>query len=66
VTWLRTITDVASPLLQAASITVTAIFAILGLQAWRRQIIGQRRIQVAEETLVATYKVHQEFDVLQR
>jgi hypothetical protein len=57
VTWLRTITDVASPLLQAASITVTAIFAILGLQAWRRQIIGQRRIQVAEETLVATYKV---------
>jgi hypothetical protein len=46
----------APSILQAVSITVTALFAIAGLRAWKRQIIGKRRIEVAEEALLAAYK----------
>jgi hypothetical protein len=47
----------APQILQAISIAVTAVFAIIGLNAWRRQIIGKRRLEVAEEALLAAYKV---------
>lgn len=43
-------------ILQAVSIFATAVFAIIGLNAWRRQLIGKRRIEVAEEALLAVYK----------
>jgi len=42
--------------LQAIAIIVTAYFASRGLSAWRRQLIGKRRIEVAEEMLLAAYK----------
>lgn len=48
---------VAPPVIQSVSIAVTAVFAILGLRAWRQQLIGRRKIEVAEGTLLATYKV---------
>jgi hypothetical protein len=47
---------IAPPLIQAISVAVTAVFAILSLNAWKRQMIGKRRIEVAEEALLAVYK----------
>lgn len=52
---------IAAPTLQALSIAVTAVFAIIGLNAWRRQLVGKRRIETAEETLLAAYKVRDAF-----
>jgi hypothetical protein len=45
-----------SAIIQAASIAVTAFFAIKSLNAWRSQLVGKRRFEVAEETIVAAYK----------
>src|SRR5206468_9776871 len=50
--------------LQATSIAVTAGFAIAGLSAWRRQLVGKRKIEIAEDTLVAVYKVRDAFTYL--
>lgn len=47
----------AAVVVQAAAIIVTAAFAVLGLRAWRKQLIGKRRIEIAEETLVLAYKI---------
>lgn len=52
-----TLFTVAPPVLQAVSVAATAVFAILGLRAWRRQLIGRRKIEIAEGTLLAAYKV---------
>jgi len=41
------------PIVQAASILVTAIFAVKSLRAWRTQLIGKRRFEVAEEIIMA-------------
>jgi hypothetical protein len=51
------IIKIAATILQAAAIVVTAIFASRGLHAWRRQLIGKRKFEIAEEILVITYKV---------
>ena len=48
---------VAPPLIQAVSVAVTAVFAVIGLRAWRRQLLGRRKIEIAEGTLLATYKI---------
>jgi hypothetical protein len=53
--------DVAN-LLQALAVTVAAIAAIYGINAWRRQLIGGKRAEVAEKALVAFYEAR---DVLQ-
>lgn len=47
----------AAVLLQAGAIVVTAVFAVLGLRAWRTQLVGKRKIEIAEETLVLAYKI---------
>jgi hypothetical protein len=47
----------AAVILQAVAIIVTAGFAIAGLHSWRRQTLGKRRVEVAEETLVLAHKV---------
>jgi len=47
----------APPVLQAVSVAVTAVFAVIGLRAWRRQLLGRRKIEVAEGTLLAAYKI---------
>jgi hypothetical protein len=47
----------AAVVLQAAAIIVTAVFAVLGLRAWRAQVIGKRKVEIAEETLVLAHKV---------
>lgn len=48
---------VIPPILQAISVAVTAVFAVLGLRAWRQQLIGKRKIEIAEQALLAIYKV---------
>lgn len=58
---LAKISALAAPMLQAVSISVTAIFAIVGLNAWRRQLVGKRRIEIAEQTLLAAYKMRDAF-----
>jgi hypothetical protein len=47
----------AAVIVQAAAIVITAIFAVLGLRAWRGQLIGKRKVEIAEETLVLVYKI---------
>jgi hypothetical protein len=49
----------APPLIQAVSVAVTAVFAVIGLRAWRRQLLGRRKIEIAEGTLLATYKIQE-------
>ncbi len=48
---------IAPPLIQAVSVAVTAVFAVIGLRAWRRQLLGRRKIEIAEGTLLAAYKI---------
>ena len=43
----------APPFIQAISIAVTAIFAVLGLNAWRRQLKGRRKFEIAEDAYAA-------------
>lgn len=43
---------IAAPILQAGSIVLTSIFAVRGLTAWRDQLIGKRKFEVAEEALM--------------
>jgi hypothetical protein len=47
---------IALTILQVAAIAVTAYFASRSLDAWRRQLVGKRRLEVAEEMLVSAYK----------
>jgi hypothetical protein len=35
---------------------VAALFAIAGLDAWRRQMVGKRRMELAEQVLAAVYQ----------
>jgi hypothetical protein len=42
--------------IQAGSVAATAYFASRSLQAWRNQLIGKRKFEVAEDTIVAAYK----------
>lgn len=46
----------APPIVQAVSIAVTAVFAVISLRAWRTQLIGKRRFEIAEQAIVAIYK----------
>lgn len=48
---------IGAPIIQAISVCITAVFASIGLNAWRRQVVGKRALEIAEETLLATYKV---------
>jgi hypothetical protein len=51
------VVKIIATLLQALAILVTAIFASRGLQAWRAQLVGKRKFEIAEEALLAAYKV---------
>jgi hypothetical protein len=45
--------------IQAGSIAVTAYFASRGLSAWRKQLVGKRRCELAEEILTSAFTVEQ-------
>jgi len=51
------VVKIVAAALQALAILVTAIFATRGLHAWRGQLVGKRKFEIAEETLLAAYKV---------
>jgi len=42
--------------IQAISLTVAAWAAIYGISAWRREFVGKKRIELAEEVLVRFYE----------
>ena len=46
-----------STVLQTFAVVVTAAVAIWGINQWRRQQVGKRRLEIAEETLSAFYEV---------
>lgn len=46
----------APPIVQAISIAITAFFAVRSLRAWRIQLVGKRKFEVAEETILAANK----------
>src|SRR5712691_9185860 len=54
---IEEIIKITATVLQAAAVIVTAIFASLGLRAWRAQLIGKRKFEIAEASLLAAYKV---------
>jgi hypothetical protein len=41
---------------QSLSVIVASAVAIYGIDAWRRQFVGRRRIELAEETLALFYQ----------
>lgn len=45
--------DLASTVIQAIAIATTAAFAVAGLRAWRRELVGRRKFEIAEQTLSA-------------
>jgi hypothetical protein len=47
--------DQIAPLIQAAMVLVTGAVALRGLSAWRQQMIGKRRAELAEQVLVSFY-----------
>lgn len=52
----------APPIVQAVSIAVTAAFAVISLRAWRTQLVGKRRFEIAEQAIVAVYKAKDALD----
>jgi hypothetical protein len=49
-------------IIQAVSVAATAYFASRSLNAWRNQLIGKRKFEVAEDTIVAAYKARDALD----
>ncbi|SRR5882724_263181 len=41
---------------QSISITLAGLFAIYGFDAWRREFVGKRRMELAEEVLALFYQ----------
>src|SRR6266540_1170536 len=41
---------------QSASVIVAALVAIFGIDAWRREYVGKRRMELAEEVLALFYQ----------
>ncbi len=41
---------------QAVSLIVAAWTAVYGISAWRREFLGKKRIDLAEEVLVSFYE----------
>jgi hypothetical protein len=55
-----------APVVQAVSIAVTAVFAVISLRAWRAQLVGKRRFEVAEHVITAVYEVQEAVSYLRR
>jgi hypothetical protein len=45
-----------SQIFQSASVIIASLFAIYGFDAWRREHIGKRQIELAEEVLALFYQ----------
>lgn len=53
--------DEIAPLIQAAVVVVTGTVAVLGVTAWRKQLVGKRRAELAEQVLTSFYEVKDVF-----
>lgn len=49
---------------QAISLTVAALVAISGITAWRKEFVGKKKIDLAEEVLVRFYEARDVFRVI--
>lgn len=49
--------EILAKILESISVTAAGLVAIAGVRAWRREFVGKRRIELAEETLAAFYAV---------
>jgi hypothetical protein len=47
--------------IQALAVTIAAFSAVFGINAWRRQLIGGKRAEVAERVLTAFYEARDIF-----
>jgi hypothetical protein len=43
---------------QSTSVILASLFAIYGIDAWRREYVGKRRIELAEEVLALFYQAY--------
>ena len=55
--WWKTIFDIV----QSVSVTAAAGVALLGVNEWRRQIVGKRKFELAEQVLASFYEVRDLF-----
>ena len=43
--------------IQAIAVVIATVFAVRGVSAWRRETLGKRRTEIAEQVIVATFRV---------
>lgn len=58
---MPTLTESAQ-IAQSASLILASLFAIYGFDAWRREHVGKRRIELAEEVLALFYQARDAID----
>lgn len=51
----------AASLVQACLVSVTAVVTLLGVNAWRQQMIGKRKAELAEQVLISFYEARDVF-----
>jgi hypothetical protein len=51
----------AADIVQSAFVCLTAIVALLGINEWRRQTVGKRKIELAEQVLASFYEARDLF-----
>ena len=49
---------------QSVSVILASLFAIYGIDAWRREFVGKRRIELAEEVLALFYQAQDIIDAI--
>lgn len=47
--------DQMAPLIQAAMVIITGVVAVCGVTTWRKQMVGKRKAELAEEVLTSFY-----------
>jgi hypothetical protein len=53
-----------SGLIEALAVATATGLAIYGYNAWRTQLIGRRKVEVAEKALLATYRARDAFEYI--
>lgn len=51
-------------MIQAAGVIFAAALGWRGITTWRRQLIGRRKAEVAEQALTASYRIREAFDFI--
>ncbi|HBH81592.1 MAG TPA: hypothetical protein DDY39_17330 [Nitrospira sp.] len=57
---LKDLTDI----IQSAAVTIASIVAIYGINAWKDEFIGKRRIELAEEVLAIFYQARDAIEAI--